>query len=148
LLNLVSAGGNELLKICEEKKTRKGIPSIPERLAFHISRLSPGEYPSAIIGLCQAMEGCQTLRSTKDVKSFAHCLEGSGKHGRVTRVEQTRYSDEIVQASIAIIGGATIKVYGTPAEFRGLLKLKGAAQDEYQRRSARAVQPLANAVMA
>ena len=142
------AGGNELLKICEDRKTRKSTPSIPERLAFHVSKLSSGEYPSAIIGLCQAMEGCQTLRSTKDPKSFAHCLEGSGKHGRVTRVEQTKYNDEIVQASIAIIGGATIKVYGIPAEFRGLLKQKTMAQVEYQRRGARAVPSLPDVVMA
>lgn len=122
---------------------RQGV-QIPKKGAVHVTALSKETYPEFLLVLTRVMTHCQTLQSTRIPEAFAKCLEGSSQ-GRITNVS---YDEVNVQATVCVLDGDRVTVFGTPEEFRKAIRKVGVDELNDIIRQQKKVSPYARAAYA
>lgn len=80
----------------------------------HVGELNPQEHPEIIIAISLSIEGCKCLQTTRDPKTFAQCLAGSGEqHG----IRGANHENMTVTTKIKV-GHDLVAVHGEVHEYR------------------------------
>ncbi len=115
----MSNKGNGLKQPADGGKQKKR-PGNGNGRSKHVGEITPQEHPDVVIAIDLTIQGCKCLQTTKDFKTFAQCLAGSGEQHGIRGVSHEVIGQETVVVSKIKVGHEIITIHGAVHEYRAL----------------------------